>query len=784
MRAPVLPRRALAAGAALALALGLSPAHPGWAVPTIPVPAGSTASAEQAFELQAGSGIVTVAGRERSVVAVLPATEAKTFSMLGVTWQGSTGGEPQVQFRARAAGVWSAWTSTSGQVDNPSTGKGGTEPLFIGDSDAVEIRVLGDAGATLTGGRLTLLTPQQVAADSAPQKVTAATSPTGVPGPTVITRKGWGADESLLSWNGSDCVPGDYDSTIKAVIVHHTEGSNSYTKEQSAGIVRSTYAYHVKERGWCDIGYNMLVDKYGQVFEGRHGGLLHPVHGAHAGSWNTNTFGISMMMNSNTAKPTEAALAAYTRAIAWKLANNYVPPTGRVTIAGRTINTIEMHGTVMDTDCPGTNLRAYMPTLRSRVATAMTGWNNTPIYKRWTALGGAGSTLGAPYVMEHDHFGGRRTIFRGGTIWQDTSARTFWSSSLLADAATSVGQPTTGWPTADQSTLGFGPAGSLRQPFQNGAVYGSPTTGGRWVPKVLNDWLLAHPAAFRNLGLPTGPAVLQSDGSTRQQFQNGVLVSNATGIVSSNGLLKADGRTRMLMVDGATNSLWTNQVGADGVLTSPRQIGRGWGDFTWISQVPDQNKDGITELAALRRDGTLWLYNSNGISNFSKGQQIGRGWSGMRNLTVMPDMDGDGFPEMLAIDSSAQLRTYGFNTRGGFLTGARVIGWNWQGIRLTATVGSFVGASTPDLLAVTTDGKLRVYEMDRTGRTIQSTLVGTGWSGMSTIYSPGDLNADGARDLVGRRYTDGNLFAYLNNRAGGWQMAPAVMPAQPYRMMA
>jgi uncharacterized protein with LGFP repeats len=49
-------------------------------------------------------------------------------------------------------------------------------------------------------------------------------------------------------------------------------GSNSYTKAQSASIVRAIELYHVQGNGWNDIGYNFLVDKYGQVFEGRTAG--------------------------------------------------------------------------------------------------------------------------------------------------------------------------------------------------------------------------------------------------------------------------------------------------------------------------------------------------------------------------------------------------------------------------------------------------------------------------------------------------------------------------------
>ena len=46
-------------------------------------------------------------------------------------------------------------------------------------------------------------------------------------------------------------------------------------------IIRSIYAYHAQSRGWSDIGYNFLVDRFGRIWEGRYGGVDRPVVGAH-----------------------------------------------------------------------------------------------------------------------------------------------------------------------------------------------------------------------------------------------------------------------------------------------------------------------------------------------------------------------------------------------------------------------------------------------------------------------------------------------------------------------
>ena len=61
--------------------------------------------------------------------------------------------------------------------------------------------------------------------------------------------------------------------------------------------MRSIYRYHTVSRGWGDIGYNVIVDKFGRLWEGRYGGLASTVIGAHAGGFNTSTFGVSMLGN-------------------------------------------------------------------------------------------------------------------------------------------------------------------------------------------------------------------------------------------------------------------------------------------------------------------------------------------------------------------------------------------------------------------------------------------------------------------------------------------------------
>src|SRR3712207_1623660 len=85
--------------------------------------------------------------------------------------------------------------------------------------------------------------------------------------PPIYSRAQWGADESLMGWDPQ------YAPTIKAATIHHTADGNNYAAADVPAILRSMYAYHAVSRGWGDIGYNVIVDKFGRAWEGRTGGL-------------------------------------------------------------------------------------------------------------------------------------------------------------------------------------------------------------------------------------------------------------------------------------------------------------------------------------------------------------------------------------------------------------------------------------------------------------------------------------------------------------------------------
>jgi uncharacterized protein with LGFP repeats len=146
--------------------------------------------------------------------------------------------------------------------------------------------------------------------------------------------------------------------------VHHTDDLNGYQPQDVPAIIRADYAYHVQGRGWSDLGYNLLVDQYGRIWEGRRGGLGRATIGAHAEGFNTGTLGVSMIgdMTKTTASP--AARTAFAKVIAYAATTWHFDPQSTVQLrsggsprfaAGRIVRLPRVfgHGQTGITDCPG-----------------------------------------------------------------------------------------------------------------------------------------------------------------------------------------------------------------------------------------------------------------------------------------------------------------------------------------------------------------------------------------------------------------------------------------------
>jgi hypothetical protein len=313
----------------------------------------------------AGAGL-SLSARDLHTQAPL---HVKRFQLVGFHWRGSG----SVLFRTRSlSGRWSAWRPAApGEDDLPDRGTNEGRatarwrvgsPYWTGGSDAIQYR---------SEGRVSRVRAFFVRGSAgAPVRVRRAQM---TETPTIITRAEWHANEGIRRGRPR------YADAVHVAIVHHTAGSNSYTAGQSAAIVRAIEIYHVQGNGWNDIGYNFLVDKYGQIFEGRYGGMTRAVIGAHAMGFNAGSAGVAVIGNYSTATVTPAAKAALVSLLAWKLDLAHVDPRSRVVrvSAGNpryppgtavTLNAISAHRDTYPTSCPGSSLYAQLPSIRAAVA--------------------------------------------------------------------------------------------------------------------------------------------------------------------------------------------------------------------------------------------------------------------------------------------------------------------------------------------------------------------------------------------------------------------------------
>ncbi len=455
-------------------------------------------------------------------VTVREITRDQPFSLVALT--GDLAGTSTRVRAKRPDGSWGQWYQTeyetaapdagpagnaSGRPAGPSEGPRSTDPVFVGTTRTVQIAVTRSIDAPVTvrtsppsapagndglgyrpasreqpyGQNISaiLISPPQ-----APAK-TQWMPPSGVmlPGqpPRVISRAEWGADESLR------CGSPQYDNGIRAAVVHHTAGSNDYSPLESAGIAKAIYTYHSKTLGWCDIAYNALVDKYGQVFEGSAGGLTKAVEAFHTGGFNRNTWGVAMIGNFDDVPPTPIQLRTVGRLLGWRLSLDGVDPKGTVALesagshyttfpAGATANlpTIFTHRDVGNTNCPGNAAYALMDEIRDIAS----HFNDPPeelikalqggaIYEHWQAIGGMNSVLGAPTSPEDSAEGDARyaTFAKGAMYWSpQTGAQPVTGAIYDAWASLSYERGPLGLPTSAEIQEPL----QITQNFQHGTL--------------------------------------------------------------------------------------------------------------------------------------------------------------------------------------------------------------------------------------------------------------------------------------------------------------------------
>jgi hypothetical protein len=286
-----------------------------------------------------------------------PIAAPKRFDLVGVTDR-----DTLVEIRAReAGGEWSNWVETN---------KG--EPVWTGGTDELQLRShhgepKGEiAYVNVSGDATTVdraLTTARGMANSAFVSVASVLAPDAASGDApfeIVNRNEWDP--------GHDCVPkgGVAYGKVKAGVVHHTVNANDYSAAEAPGVVLAICRYHRYSNGWNDIGYNALVDRFGNLYAGRNGGLSNAVIGAHTAGFNTYTFGVASIGDHRSDGLSKPAIQAVTNLLAWKLSLSGVDGVGKARIksaggsgnrypagAKAKTNEVTRHRKFNETECPG-----------------------------------------------------------------------------------------------------------------------------------------------------------------------------------------------------------------------------------------------------------------------------------------------------------------------------------------------------------------------------------------------------------------------------------------------
>jgi hypothetical protein len=508
--------------------------------------------------------------------------------------------------------------------------------------------------------------------------------PSTVVKPPIIPQSVWGPG---LSHDGTP----EYDTDIKAAVVHHTgvDLDNQVPCSESARRLREIQQEHVA-KGYYDIGYNFVVDRCGQIFEGRTGGMDLPVHGAHDYGFNTDTVGISYIGNFESARPTKAALDSISRVIAWKFGQYGIKATGTVSLTSngdlgvqgnkiakgtaKTLPRVFGHRDTNNTACPGANLYPKL----ARIAAKAAAPGNSHALISHDLLGDATGDLvtGLPKGAS----GGQIAIVPG----------------------TSNGPTATGRKVISQSSSGVPGAGESGDEFGAATATGDVNGDGR------TDLVVGQPgeddtSGHTDRGAYTvlyGPAFTSGVGvnSDAAQAVSGARFGSALAV----GDFDANGKADVFSVATGKGGVWharySDTKRAGGALTTA----------TTALAVPaatsgDFNNDGYADVALSYRD-------SGGIGRLVWFKGGSAGLTKVATLSVKGgralasgDLNGDGVDDVVvgqpyAAESGAKAggqvtAVYGTAGTGLTATGAKVIHQDTTGVPGAAESGDAMGSS-------------------------------------------------------------------------------------------
>ncbi len=738
------------------------------------VPAAAVAAELTEYPLTATPG--SPHRRTRLAARTVPGGQAGTTSVLsrpqpvpgyggvGVTWapgQVVAEGALDLRVRTRTDGTWSGWTQLEHHDEHapdPDSREGrharpGTDVLFVGHVEDVQVRADAAGVAPPAGMSLSVVGPGEPAVtvreapaidtgalDSPQGGASSRGGPTSVtPEPTIYSRAQWGADERLRDQGSLRYFE------VHAGFVHHTVNANAYSRDEVPGLLRSIYAYHTQSRGWSDVGYNFLVDRFGRIWEGRYGGVDRPVVGAHTLGYNDHSFAMSAIGNFDVAEPSSAMVQAYGALFAWKLSLHGVDAgSTRQQVGPDAFPAVNGHRDAGQTACPGRHLYARLDRIRELADDAQRDWSGRELQ----------SDLAAsphPDLVVRRASDGKAFVLPTGGL--TAFGRAVVSPGLATGAAAVVASPDL---TGDAR-------GDLLVQRADGSAQLFPGDGAGGYDAAARS----YPAGFAGRDLLTAVGDLDDDGdhdlvardpAGRPQaflgdgaggFTRQRLAGDWTGWTSlaASGDLDGDGRADLLARDAAA-ALWV-LPGADGGFGTATRVAGSWAGWGSITGYGDFTRDGWGDLLVREGPGApAYVLPSRGDLGF--GPRLGPVTRLTKAGTVLgaAQLLGDGTPDVVARRGS-DVRTYR-NLGTTELLPPVPAGFNLRSADAVLTAGDWDRDGDGDLVVRTTRGGLFLRPGDGTGRFPDRVRIGTGFDDVRLLAAVGDMTGDGWPDLMGQ----------------------------------
>ena len=775
-------------------------------------------------------------------LAVLSAAEpVHGYGTVGVTWQHGlklAEGDIAVQVRTLKNSSWSDWQPVSYHDDHGpdlnSAGddgprdRPGTDAIVVGEVDQVQMRAFTKDGAAPADMRLAVIDPgvgqtrterpaldtseltdqkagtgSGIQTDAAPaaahpeapttdtQAASLAAMPIA-PMPQIYTRAQWGANEKMR--DASSLRYG----TVQTGFVHHTVNANNYSEADVPALLRGIYAYHTKSRGWSDIGYNFLVDRFGRIWEGRYGGITKNPVGAHTLGYNDVAFAMSAIGNFEIAQPSQAIINSFASLFAWKLSLYNIPANATgLRVKNKTFQAINGHRDAGSTDCPGKYLYAKLPEIRTLATAIQNGGQVTPAVPPMPTVPFTSPTQAPAAAAPQPTLSNPRMLSLNGS----TQA----SIVTLAQNGDIRVVPTLG-------QVGFrAPVATLRSGVAAGGLsaYLGDVTRDR-----VGDVLSLRRGIGRIFpGRSSGTIVKKGKARTRA-FRGATLLVGA-------GDWNGDGRPDVIARVGSSLKVFLGRPKLR--WSAPITLATTFSNYISVAVPGDLNGDGSRDLVALGRDGNLYLFASTGLQ--VRPPVVLRAVPGVYAIAAGGDLTGDGIPDIVLRRGQSvsilsgigqgrvgsefgpfvgfggirqlgvgQLNGTGLSSLVGiagnsYLTLANKgtqnigspLGGNLRrpGATRVLNVGDWNRDGKGDLITVENNGDSLVFHPGLGNGSFGSPVVmSNGWQPVSGLTVVGDVTGDGKPDLVGR--TAAGTVIFPGNGVTGFtgsRLAPANMQA-------